>query len=241
MKPVHDKLPPNDAPLKLALLEDDLMFAAAARDWLQDLGYQVTHYPTGQACLTGMAEQDFDICIFDWQLPDLDGPSVMRTLQALKRMPPVIFLTAVDDSESVAQVLLAGADDYVIKPPTFTVLHARIQALIRRMAQKGELPTLETLGILTVDHLKKTISHNGQAIILTSMESDLAFYLLSHRGQLVTRTRLYRIMGVEQLAVDTRRLDVHISRLRSKLHLTIEHGWRLASVHLQGYRLEFLL
>jgi two-component system response regulator RegX3 len=234
-------LPPNDVKPKLALLDDDLMFAAAARDWLEDAGYQVSHYPTGQSCLNGMAEQDFDICIFDWYLPDLDGPSVMRALQTRQRMPPVIFLTAVDDCDSVSQVLLAGADDYVIKPPTFTVLHARIQALLRRMTHKEGLPNFETLGMLRVDHLKKTIYLDGQVVPLTNMESVLAFCLLTHRGQLVTRSRLYKVMGVEQLAVDTRRLDVHISRLRSKLHLTAEHGWRLASVHLQGYRLEFSL
>jgi DNA-binding response OmpR family regulator len=222
------------------LLEDDGMFATTACDWLQGAGYQVTHFATGQACLSGLSEQDFDVCVFDWQLPDIDGPSVMARLQQHKRMPPVIFLTAVDDSEAVAQVLMAGADDYVIKPPAFTVLHARIQAVLRRSVRKEALTAVESLGELTIDHPKKTVLRLGAVVPLTATESDLAFHLLSRRGELVSRAQLYRVMGVDQYAVDTRRLDVHISRLRSKLGLTVEHGWRLASVHLQGYRLEFL-
>jgi DNA-binding response OmpR family regulator len=231
---------PKDTPPRLALLEDDLMFAASARDWLENVGYKVTHFATGQDCLSGLSDEDFDVCIFDWQLPDIDGPSVMAQLQKNKRMPPVIFLTAVDNSESVSQVLLAGADDYVIKPPVFMVLHARVQALLRRVALKDEMPDVEVLGQLTIDYQKKTVLRNGSVVALTGVESILAFHLLSLRGQLISRARLYKVMGVDQYAVDTRRLDVHISRLRSKLGLTVEHGWRLASVHLQGYRLESL-
>ncbi len=224
----------------LALLEDDLYFASKVIRDLTEMGCQVSHYRTGEECLKSLQENTFDLCIFDLQLPGISGLDVMESLNAIGRMPPAIFLTSNDSEEDIARILLAGADDYVIKPPNTSILHARIKALLRRT--RGEtLPPEEHLGLLTIDHASLKIFLNGQLVNLTAMETTVAFALLQRRGQIVSRQTLYQILNIDNdLAIDTRRLDVHISRIRSKLALNTASGWKLSSVYQRGYRIEFL-
>lgn len=227
--------------IRIALLEDDLACASATIEWLSNAGYQVRHFSTGQACIEAFAHENFDLCLLDWQLPDMDGPQVMSTLQSKQQLPPVIFLTGLDSPEHITQVLQAGADDYVVKPPVFSVLHARIHALLRRSPHHAITVEQETLGELEVNYKTRVVHRNKAAVALTSKQTALAFHLFSRRGQLVSRKQLYHVLGVNDMLIDTRRLDVHISNLRRHLGLTAELGWKLASIHQQGYRLDFLL
>jgi DNA-binding response OmpR family regulator len=181
-----------------------------------------------------------DVCLFDWSLPDLTGPEVMARLHKIGRMPPVIFMTGKDAEQDVTQVLMAGADDYIIKPPVIGVLHARIQALLRRITPRTQAVHKEMLGQLVIDYRNQVILRNGQPVSLTGSETILAFDLFMHRGQIITRQHLYKLLGIDEVAIDTRRLDVHISHLRSKLALNAMHGWKLTSVYQRGYRLEYL-
>lgn len=225
---------------RVALLEDDLVFAEGLCQQLEGAGYIVTHFGSGQDCLNNLLTEDYDVCLFDWHLPDLSGPDVMQYLKKQGRLPPVLFLTSYDSESHITQILLAGADDYVTKPPLFSVLNARILALLRR-SKKQTIPTeKEILGQLAIDYRNKVITRNGAMVPLTGTESLLAFYLLTCRGQIVPRKSLYEVMGTPDLAMDTRSLDVHISHLRTKLGLSVENNWRLTSVYQKGYRLEFL-
>ena len=228
------------APAKIAFLEDDALFAERICCELRSLQYEVTHFKTGQACLSHLVLQKHDVCLFDWSLPDLSGPDVMARLKKIGRMPPVIFMTGRDSEQDVTQVLLAGADDYIIKPPAIAVLHARIQALIRRITPLTQAVHKEMLGQLVIDYRNQVILRNGRPVSLTGSETILAFDLFMQRGQIITRQHLYELLGIDAVAVDTRRLDVHISHLRSKLALNAMHGWKLSSIYQRGYRLEYL-
>ena len=227
-------------PVKIVFLEDDQTFAAHICRELEALNYVVTHFVTGQTCLSHLVIHDYDICLFDWNLPDMSGTDVMARLEKIRRMPPVIFMTGNDAEHDVAQVLLAGADDYIIKPPVINVLHARIQAVLRRLKLRVEPLNKELLGHLVIDYYNKVILCNGKPVSLTGSEAILAFDLFIHRGQIVTRQHLYELLGIDDVAVDTRRLDVHISHLRSKLGLSAMNGWKLTSIYQRGYRLEYL-
>ena len=230
----------TDPAVKIAFLEDDPVFAADICRELEARHYKVTHFATGQACLSHLVNHDHDVCLFDWNLPDMAGTEVMERLTKFNRMPPVIFMTGNDAEDDVAQVLMAGADDYIIKPPVIGVLHARIQALLRRVKQR-ELPVQkEELGHLGIDYNNKVILLNGVPVPLTGTEAILAFDLFMQRGRVVTRQHLYGLLGIEEVAIDTRRLDVHISHLRRKLALNTVNGWKLTSIYQRGYRLEFL-
>lgn len=226
--------------IKIAFLEDDLTFAANICRELEVLGYGVTHFATGQSCLNHLAVNNHDVCLFDWNLPDMPGTEVMERLKKIRRMPPVIFMTGNDSEHDVSQVLMAGADDYIIKPPAINVLHARIQALIRRIQLQQQPVHKESLGHLVIDYFNKVIFRNGEPVALTGSETILAFNFFMNRGQVVSRQHLYELLGIDSMAIDTRRLDVHISHLRSKLGLSAMYGWKLSSIYQRGYRLEYL-
>lgn len=229
----------RDAPVQIVFLDDDLVFAAGICRELSALGYGVTHFKTGQACLAHLINHDHDLCLLDWQVPDMEGTEVMARLKKSNHTSPIIFMTGNDSESDIAKVLTAGADDYIIKPPSIAVLHARIQALLRRTQQQAGQVQNEKLGPLSIDYKNKVILLNGTPVALTGTEAMLAFDLLAQRGRLVTRQYLYALLGIKDLSIDTRRLDVHISHLRSKLALNAANGWKLSSVYQRGYRLEF--
>lgn len=231
---------PSSGPIKIAFLEDDALFAAHICTELQNLQYEVTHFKAGQECLSQLVLIQFDICLFDWNLPDISGQDVMNRLQKIGRLPPVIFMSGKDSEEDISQILLAGADDYVIKPPAIPVLHARIKSLHRRLCLQEQPAQKEILGQLVIDYRNRVILRHGQPVSLTGTESVLAFTLFTHRGQIITRQHLNQLLGIEDMAIDTRRLDVHISHLRSKLALNVMNGWKLTSIYQKGYRLEYL-
>lgn len=233
-------LSPTAPIAKIVFLEDDPLFAANICRELEALHYEVVHFSSGQTCLSHLVLHDHDLCLFDWNLPDMSGTEVMDRLRKIRRMPPVIFMTGHDAEADVVQVLMAGADDYIIKPPDIGVLHARIQAVLRRLRQREQPVHKELLGHLSIDYQNKVIFRHGKPVALTGSEAILAFDLFMHRGQIVSRQHLYELLGVDGLALDTRRLDVHISHLRSKLALNAMNGWKLSSIYQRGYRLEYL-
>jgi two-component system response regulator RegX3 len=230
----------SESKIKIVLLEDDLGFAANLSRELEFLRYEVTHFKTGQSCLQHLANHQHDICLFDWNLPDMPGPQVMERLKKIGRMLPVIFITGNDSEHDITDVLLAGADDYIIKPPVISVLNARIQAILRRHTARATPIYKETLSSLSIDYRHKVITRNGVLVPLTGSEILLAFHFFLHRGQIVSRHQLYEILGIDSIAIDTRRLDVHLSNLRRKLLLNVMNGWRLTSIYQRGYRLELL-
>lgn len=234
------QIPTFDPAIKIVFMEDDVAFAADICRELQVRHYAVTHFTTGQACLSHLVNHDHDVCLFDLHLPDMTGTEVMERLKKINRMPPVIFMTGNDDEDNVTQVLMAGADDYIVKPPVVGVLHARIQALLRRLKPRDQTAKIEKIGNLSIDYNNKVILLNGVPVPLTGTEAIIAFDLFMQRGRVVTRPHLYELLGIEGLAIDTRRLDVHISHLRRKLGLNAANGWKLTSIYQRGYRLEYV-
>ncbi|WP_300557235.1 response regulator transcription factor [Limnohabitans sp. Rim8] len=222
----------------VALLEDDLDFADQLTKDLIPMNCQVSHFHTGEDCLEALEKNTFDICLFDLQLPSISGLEVMTRLRTGGQMPLVIFLTSNDNEAEIEHTLLAGADDYIIKPHNPNILKASIRALLRR-TRSDAAPFKEQLGALTIDHSALRIFLNDQPVNLTSMETTLAFALLRRRGQIVSRQTLNQTLNITDMAVDTRRLDVHLSRLRSKLALNITNGWKLSSIYRRGYRIEY--
>lgn len=229
----------SNSPINIVFLEDDSAFAAGICQSLEALNYKVSHFATGYACLSHLVNHNPDICLFDWNVPDMAGTYVMERLREINRMPPVIFMTGNDAERDVADVLMAGADDYIIKPPVIAVLHARIQALLRRSQERGHEMQKEEIARLSIDYENKVISLDGTPVALTGTEAILAFDLFMQRGRIVTRQHLYELLGINGMAINTRLLDVHISHLRTKLALNVANGWKLTSIYRRGYRLEY--
>ena len=225
--------------MRIAYLEDDVETAACVVAWLRDAGYAVESFRSGEACARAVVAERFDAVLLDWLVPDLPGNEVLARLQIKLRqaMPPVIFATGRDSESDVVEILLAGADDYLVKPLSRPILLARLQAVLRR---KGAVAasSVQEFGRLTVDFGRRQFRIEGNTVVLTERETDLALYFFRHPGRLLTRDHLIQVVWSTTPMIDTRTVDVHVSTLRRKLGLTPEFGWRLASIYGLGYRLE---
>ena len=232
--------PPVSSNLKMniAFLEDDAAFAANIIEWLEQVGHHVTWFRSGRECVRALSEERYDLCLFDWMLPDMTGPDVMASLKLKGAQPPVIFLTGRDAEEDVVQVIQAGADDYIVKPPSRSVLIARIHAVARRCSAQLRPDPVQDFGSLKVDFGARRFELDGQPVRLTEKETELALYFFGRVGMLLPRGHLIQVVWGSSPDIDTRTVDVHVSHLRSKLKLVPENGWRLTSVYRQGYRLE---
>jgi two-component system response regulator RegX3 len=224
--------------MRIAYLEDDADQAALIRKWLEAAGHVCHHFDRGHALQRFLAHESFDLYLLDWHLPDADGLQVLHEIRARSPQSVVIFVTARDRDDDVARVLEAGADDFIGKPVRKAELLARIQARARRAA--GAKPAARQIDLppFAIDCDARTVARDGQRIAVTDKEYALAEFLFLRPGTLVSRQHLLEAVWGLQAKAQTRTLDTHISRLRTKLGLGGEHGWRLAAVHQFGYRLE---
>jgi DNA-binding response OmpR family regulator len=152
---------------------------------------------------------------------------------------PVLFVTSHVDEADLVEALKAGADDYMCKPVRVPELLARLHALLRR-AYPEQTSEILTSGDYVFDQKAKTLTHKGQLLDLKHREYELAYLLFSRLGELLSRKYLQESVWGGQADVVSRTLDTHVSRLRVKLDLRPENGYRLSSVYSLGYRLEAL-
>ena len=226
--------------MKIAYLEDEPDRAATVCEWLRAAAWEVEHFNSGLACVQAVEKHPYDVCLLDWMVPDLSGLEVMARLQfRLRRsMPPVVFTTGRDSEADIVAVLQAGADDYLVKPLSRSLLLARLDVVARRRGGIAGASLRQDFGRLSVDHGRRQIAVGGALVTLTERETDLALYLLQNVGRVLSREQLLLVVWAVNPQVDTRTIDVHASSLRRKLHLTPEFGWRLSSIYGHGYRLE---
>ncbi len=226
--------------MKIAFLEDNTAFAENIVVMLNAVGHEVVHFISGRDCLKAISSSHFDVCILDWEVPDMSGTEVLASLKLKGNYPPTIFLTGRDAEEDIAQVIESGADDYIVKPPSPNVLIARINALYRRSNPNKNSTSSISYGLLSVDFSKRKFEIDGVTVKLTEKETELALYFFSQLGVLLSRAHLTKVVWGTTSDIDTRTIDVHVSHLRNKLKLLPEYGWRLISVYHHGYRLEKL-
>lgn len=225
--------------MKIALLEDDLAYAETVKEWLLDAGFEVDHFKTGVEFLRKFPHAHYDLCVFDWALPDMEGPDVMVSIKLrANKLPPIIFFTGRSEEADIVRVIEAGADDYVVKPASRPLLLVRINALLRRMNTQSANELQYEFGAIKFDIKQRVVTLDGEEVKLTDKEFDLALYFLRNEGALLSRTHLMRVVWGASSDIETRKVDVHVSHLRTKLKLTPDKGWKLTSIYQQGYRLE---
>lgn len=222
----------------IAILEDDPDQADVLALWLEGEGWQSSVFGTGKALRDALRRQAFDLFILDWHLPDTTGFEVLAWLKSsYAQAVPVIFLTVRDEESDIVRALTAGADDYIVKPPSQAVTVARITTVLRRYGLASEDSTLERPPFI-VDLKTRKILRDGEPVNLTRREYELTAFLFRHVGQLLPRDALLEQIWGISANVNTRTIDTHVSRLRSKLRLGNGCRWRLSSVYQYGYRLE---
>jgi DNA-binding response OmpR family regulator len=224
--------------MRIALLEDAQEQAERIADLLREDDKTCDCLTTGQAFLSAVAHKSYDLLILDWQIPDIDGIEVLRNIRATLDWPiPVLFVTQRASEQDIIMALDAGADDYLAKPLRPGELLARVRALLRRVHPDVDKEHLE-FGPFTIDKASRVIYCHNEPIELTDKDFDLTLFLFQNQGRLLTREMLLeRVWGVSS-DINTRTVDTHMSRLRRRLGIKPENGFRIKTIYQRGYRLE---
>lgn len=225
---------------RIGLLEDDQDQAQLYKLWLEQAGYQSRAYHEASDFRRRLASDPMDLLLLDWELPGTSGIEVLQWLREnADRSLPVIFITVRDSEADIVEALRSGADDYLIKPLRAGELLARISAVLRRSGIGPEEQAAPAqMGPYALDPERHRVLLNGQEVPLTQREYELAAYLFRRQGRIVSREALLEDVWKIHGDVVTRTVDTHVSRLRRKLELGGEHGWRLTAIYQHGYRLE---
>jgi two-component system OmpR family response regulator len=222
--------------MRILVIEDDAVAASYLLKGLGECGHVVDHAGDGETGLEMARASDYDVLIVDRMLPRLDGLRLIEQLRAADDLTPVLVLSALGEVDQRVEGLKAGGDDYLTKPFAFAELLARVDALARRR-NPDAVQTKLTVGDLEMDLLARTVTRAGRAITLQPREFRLLEFLMKHAGQVVTRTMLLEKVWDYHFDPQTNVIDVHISRLRSKIDKDFDRPL-LHTVRGAGYRLE---
>lgn len=204
--------------MRVLIIEDDTETAAQLEKGLQDSGHETDLAATGPEGLSKAREGGYNVMIVDRMLPGLDGLSLVRELREGGDDTPVLFLTALADVDDRVAGLQSGGDDYLAKPFALAELLARMEAIARRQSRPSADMTLR-LGDLEMDRLERRVTRGGKPIMLQPREFSLLEYFLLNAGQVVTRTMLLENVWGYHFDPQTNVIDVHVSRLRSKIEM----------------------
>jgi two-component system OmpR family response regulator len=204
-------------PMHILVIEDDSEAAAYLCKGLMESGHMVEQAQDGNQGLEMALTGNYDALVLDRMLPGRDGLSIITTLRAAKIATPALILSALGEVDDRIAGLKAGGDDYLCKPYAFSELLARLEVLVRRHAVQPEMATQLQLGDLVMDLVKRRVTRAGQVINLQPREFRLLEYLLRHPGQVISRSMLLEQVWDYHFDPQTNVIDVHISRLRSKI------------------------
>jgi two-component system, OmpR family, response regulator len=222
--------------MRILIVEDDVEAAAAMATGLAGAGHDCVLAEDGDAGLTKAGLGGFDVMIVDRMMPKVDGMTMVSTLRRQGDATPVLFLSALGEINDRVDGLKAGGDDYLVKPYALAELLARVDALSRRR-ETGSVQTMLRVGDLEMDLIGREVKRGGTAIDLQPREFELLEYLMRNAGQSVTRTMLLENVWHYHFDPQTNVIDVHISRLRSKIDKGFDKAM-LQTVRGAGYRLE---
>ena len=227
--------------MRIALLEDDVHVGELIQIWLNEAGHECIHYNNGMSFIKDAENRGFDLLIFDWMLPDINGDEVLSWVRKnIDWDIPVMFVTMRDSERDIVYALENGADDYMTKPIKQMELLARINALCRRSQHTSHDAGILEIGNYRIDITSRTVSHNGKQLKLTQKEFELIAFLFDNLNKVISREKILKSVWGHTGDLNTRTVDTHISRIRNKLELGKETDWRLGAIYHHGYRLEFL-
>ena len=217
----------------ILIVDDEPRIAAIAGDYLRHAGFSVVTAETGASGLERMRSVRPALVVLDLRLPDMDGIEVARALRAVSNVPIVMLTARAEESDRLLG-LEAGADDYVVKPFSPRELVARVRAVLRRSG--AETVDVITLGDLTLDKGRLTVSRGRERVELTATEFELLATLAAHPGRLFTRAQLLdAIRGSDTDSFD-RAVDAHVKNIRRKIERDPRNPRYLLTVYGVGYK-----
>jgi DNA-binding response OmpR family regulator len=224
---------------KILVVEDDAAIRRGLADALRFAGYAVAECARGDEAVGRALAETPDLLLLDVLLPGKDGFAILRDLRVSHPQLPVIMLTARGAEEDRVRGLKLGADDYVVKPFSATELLARVEAVLRRSAERPRGVRMLRLGDRTIDLERGEIAlASGEKRRLSELEAAILRYLAAHRGRPIDRRELLqRVWGGGAHEMETRAIDMHVRRLREKLESDPANPSLLVTVRSRGYML----
>jgi two-component system OmpR family response regulator len=203
--------------VRILAVEDDDTVRSYIVKGLQEHGHTAEQADCGRDGLFMATTESFDAIVLDRMLPAPDGLTILKTLRASDVQTPVLILSALGEVNERVKGLRTGGDDYLVKPFQFSELLARIEVIARRNAPRQATETDYKIADLHLDLIKRRVTKSGEPVDLKPREFRLLEYMMQHKGQLVTRTMLLEQVWDYHFDPETNVVDVHISRIRSKI------------------------
>ncbi len=220
---------------RIVIVEDEAAIREAVVAALTAAGYEPIEAADGEAGLEASRRTGVDLVLLDLALPKLDGMEVLRRLRKTHPTLPVIIVTARGAEDARVEGLTSGADDYIVKPFSVRELSARIKAVLRRSPERPEIVTRLMHGDAIIDLARREVTRQGQILqSLSETESSLLSHLAANPGRAISRNELLaRVWGVSG-GIETRTIDMHVARLRSKLASIVDADAEPAIVTVRG-------
>ena len=212
---------------KILIVEDEEAISNLIRMSLQKAGYSCEQAMDGESAANRIAEHTYDLVLLDIMLPGMNGYELLDYIKTTNM--PVIFITAMGTLDDKVKGLKAGADDYITKPFEMVELLARVESVLRRYHKSEERIEVDDV---IIDIPSRTVTRQGEAVKLTLKEFELLLFLVRNRNIALYRETIYENIWQSEYMGDGRTVDLHIQRLRKKLH------WedRIHTVYKVGYR-----
>ncbi len=205
--------------MRILIVEDEEKLAKALQIGLTKKGYAVDVIGDGDIAMRRIAlnHMDYDLIILDLMLPGMDGLAITKKMRESSVATPILILTARDEVDTKVDLLLSGADDYVVKPFSFEELNARIQTLLRRPAES--MPATLSIGPIKMDVAKHMVTINSKPVLLTLKEFMLLEYFMRNPNKVLNREDLLTHLWDFNYSSFSNVVDVHVKNLRKKLNL----------------------
>jgi len=227
--------------MKIAVLEQDRPQADLICQVLSAAGHSCQSYDNARDLLGQLRKDSADMLVMDWNVPDMEGGEVLRRAkEKLATTAPTMFLVGNNAEDDIIAGVTAGADDYLVKPLRRGELVARVSALLRRAYPSQNSAEQLQFGPYTFETRPGRLLKDGSVIDVTQKEFSLALLFFRNIGRPLSRAYIHESVWVRENDVPSRTMDTHVSRVRNKLHLRPENGFRLVPVYSYGYRLEKL-
>jgi len=222
---------------RILLAEDESNLGNILKNYLNAKGFETSLYANGIIALEKFPGRHFNLCILDIMMPEMDGLALAKEIRKMEPDIPIIFLTAKNQKEDILEGFRSGADDYITKPFSMEELLFRIQAILKRTTGSAHLKKedLYTIGSYTFDPVKQLLSLGGDAVKLTTKESELLELLCRHGNEVLERNFALKSIWIDDNYFNARSMDVYITRLRK--YLKKDPSVKILNVHGRGYKL----
>ncbi len=223
--------------LKILTIEDDPAIRRGIVDALRFAGYEPLEAADGQTGLEMALRREYDLLLLDLVLPGPDGFEILQEVRKLRPTLPVIILSARGEETDRVRGLRDGADDYVVKPFSVKELLARVEAVMRRTAERPSDVSAIAIPGGTIDLRRREVRFDdGRRAELSERELELVHYLAGNSGRAIARDELLaNVWGISPRGLSTRTIDMHIARLREKLEQDLSRPAVILTVRGKGY------